>query len=259
MYLCFLNYSNDKIVKQIIKGGFVSSLFLVEKRNMPPLNIDPDNKIGYYCLRQYFRRVTMIGLEYILNLYNMEHQSLADKLGIKKQNINLWIKGKQNISKKYLPLLSEMFGIDEQYFQKELDDVDKLMVQKEKLSQELKPQVVDYETDITLGKDADFIGKPIYNEAEFNQINKEIEKAKLVAEYREVVSGIEDPIELQLMSQLSMLLRDRRKETIFEYTIDALSHYYDVLPDWVGEPESDEFVEEFLELAAHYDKKKIEG
>lgn len=200
----------------------------------------------------------MIGLEYILSLYYMEHQSLADKLGIKKQNINLWIKGKQSISKKHLPLLSEMFGIDEQYFQKELDDVDKLMVQKEKLRQELKPQVVEYETDITLGKDADFIGKPIYNEAEFNQINKEIEKAQLVAEYREVVSSIEDPIELQLMSQLSMLLRESRKETIFEYTIDALSHYYDVLPDWVGEPESDEFVEEFLELVAQYDKKKIE-
>jgi plasmid maintenance system antidote protein VapI len=95
----------------------------------------------------------MIGLEYILNLYNMEHQSLAEKLGIKKQDINLWIKGKQNISKKHLPLLSEMFGIDEQYFQKELDDIDKLMIQKEKLRQELMPKVVDYETDITLGKD----------------------------------------------------------------------------------------------------------
>jgi hypothetical protein len=33
----------------------------------------------------------------------------------------------------------------------------------------------------------------------------------------------------------------------------------DVLPDWIGEPESDEFVEEFLELATHYNKKKIEG
>ncbi|WP_147534388.1 helix-turn-helix domain-containing protein [Bacillus marasmi] len=200
----------------------------------------------------------MVGLEYILNLYHMEHQVLADKLGIKKQNINLWIKGKQSISKKHLPLLSEIFGHEEEYFQKELDDVDKLMIQKEKLRQELKPQVVDYETDITLGKDAEFIGKPIYNKVEFNEINKELEKAQLVAEFREVVSGIDNPLELQLMSQLSMLLRERRQETIFEYTIDALSHYYDVLPDWVGEPESDEFVEEFLELAAQHDKQKIE-
>ena len=29
----------------------------------------------------------MIGLEYILNLYNMQHIELAEILGIKKQNI----------------------------------------------------------------------------------------------------------------------------------------------------------------------------
>jgi len=42
-----------------------------------------------------------------------------------------------------------------------------------------------------------------------------------------------------------------------QYTIDALSHFYNVLPDWVGETESDEFVEEFLELAAHDNKREI--
>jgi uncharacterized protein YjcR len=35
----------------------------------------------------------------------MQHIELAEKLGIKKQNINLWIKRKQNIPKKYLPVL----------------------------------------------------------------------------------------------------------------------------------------------------------
>ena len=40
----------------------------------------------------------------------MQHIELAEKLGIKKQNINMWIKGKQNIPKKYLPILEELFG-----------------------------------------------------------------------------------------------------------------------------------------------------
>ena len=53
----------------------------------------------------------LIGLEYILSLYNMQHIELADKLGIKKQNINLWIKGKQNIPKKYIPVLEELFNV----------------------------------------------------------------------------------------------------------------------------------------------------
>ena len=57
----------------------------------------------------------MLGLEYILGLYNMQHIELAEKLGIKKQNINLWIKRKQNIPKKYLPVLEELFGIDKEY------------------------------------------------------------------------------------------------------------------------------------------------
>jgi hypothetical protein len=41
----------------------------------------------------------------------MQHIELAEKLGIKKQNINLWIKRKQNIPQKYLPVLQELFGI----------------------------------------------------------------------------------------------------------------------------------------------------
>ncbi|HEY5563158.1 MAG TPA: hypothetical protein VIK72_15650 [Clostridiaceae bacterium] len=47
----------------------------------------------------------MSELEYILSLYNMQHIKLAEKLEIKKQSINFWIKGKQKIPKKYLPIL----------------------------------------------------------------------------------------------------------------------------------------------------------
>ncbi|WP_043988510.1 YdaS family helix-turn-helix protein, partial [Caldibacillus thermoamylovorans] len=74
----------------------------------------------------------MNGLEYILSLYQVQHIALAEKLGIKKQNINLWIKGKQNIPKKYLPVLEGLFGINRSYFTKELTDIDKLEIQKEK-------------------------------------------------------------------------------------------------------------------------------
>jgi transcriptional regulator with XRE-family HTH domain len=75
----------------------------------------------------------MIGLEYILKLFEITQQYLADKLEIKRQNIDSWIRGKRNIPKKYLPTLSEIFNIPVEYLQKEIDDIDKLRLQKIKL------------------------------------------------------------------------------------------------------------------------------
>ena len=66
--------------------------------------------------------ISIIGLEYILALYDMQHIDLAERLGIKKQNINMWIKGKQKIPKKYLPVLEELFGINVDYFNKNIDE-----------------------------------------------------------------------------------------------------------------------------------------
>lgn len=195
----------------------------------------------------------MIGLEYILNLYSIQHQELAEKLGIKKQNINLWIKGKQNISKKYLPILSEMFDVDENYFQKELNDIDKLIIQKEKLKRELKPEIVRYDQQLMIGDNADIIEKPIYNTAEINDIELEIEKAKIIGYFRDVVSNINNNAELLMFNQIALLLKEHKDKTILRYTIDAVSHYYNVLPEWVGEPESDEFVDEFIEIVQKYD------
>lgn len=83
----------------------------------------------------------LIGLEYILGLYNMQHVELADSLEIRKQNINMWIKKKQKIPKKYMPILKDIFGIDEEYFIKELNEIDKLEIQKEKLKMDLKPAI----------------------------------------------------------------------------------------------------------------------
>lgn len=67
---------------------------------------------------------TMIGLEYIVNLYGMQQKDLAEKLGIRKQNITYWLKGAQKIPKKYLPILAEIFKVPQEYLQKELEEND---------------------------------------------------------------------------------------------------------------------------------------
>lgn len=83
----------------------------------------------------------MIGLEYIVNLYNTQFKDIAETLGVSKQVVNGWIKGRYKISKKHLPKLSQIFNIPENYFQKELTELEKLEIQKLKLSNE----VINYE------------------------------------------------------------------------------------------------------------------
>lgn len=87
----------------------------------------------------------MIGLEYVLQLANKEQKQLAEELGIRKQNINLWFKQKQNISKKYIPKLAYIFGIDEKYFQMELLPKDKLELEKVWLQAVMKKETDDDE------------------------------------------------------------------------------------------------------------------
>ncbi|MBN1051614.1 XRE family transcriptional regulator [Clostridium botulinum] len=91
----------------------------------------------------------MIGLEFIVNLYNKQFKDVAEELGISKQVVNGWIKGRYNISKKHLPKLSQMFNISEEYFQKKLNDVDKLTIQQMKIRNELN----EYEYEDTFTDD----------------------------------------------------------------------------------------------------------
>lgn len=65
----------------------------------------------------------MIYLEYLLRKYHLQHKDLAEELGIRKQNINMWLKGKQNISKKYLPVLSKKFHVSYQCLEKDVEEV----------------------------------------------------------------------------------------------------------------------------------------
>lgn len=88
--------------------------------------------IYFYLTTKYFcvillnverRCSTMICLEYILELHHMSQAELADALGIKPQNLTLWLKGKQDVSKKHLPAMEKIFGVPQEYFQKELTQI----------------------------------------------------------------------------------------------------------------------------------------
>ena len=191
----------------------------------------------------------MIGLEYILSLYNMQHIELAEKLGIKKQNINLWIKKKQNIPKKYLPILEETFGIKKEYFNKEIDEIDKLEIQKEKLKRDLKPVIKKYEQQFIIGEANDIVEVPVYDKEEINSIERNIEKAKLVTRFKRALDIVDQNPYMDTFKLIVELIEKAQHEIILHKTIEALAHYLEVLPDWVSSgPEQDEFEREIFEV-----------
>jgi len=71
----------------------------------------------------------MIGLEYIMKMNNTTFNFVEELLNIKRQNAQSWCS-------KDLLILSQEFEIPIEYFQKELNEVDKLKLQKIKLLNE---------------------------------------------------------------------------------------------------------------------------
>ena len=191
----------------------------------------------------------LIGLEYILNLYNLQHIELAERLGIKKQNINMWVKGRQNIPKKYLPVLEELFGIDQTYFGRELSEIEQLEIQKEKLKRDLNPVIKKYEQQFSSGEINDLVEVPIYDQEEMNAIEREIEKAKLVSKFKTAMDIVDHNPYLETYKLIVELLEKVQHETVLHKTVEALAHYYEVLPDWVNsEPEQEGFESELFEV-----------
>lgn len=196
----------------------------------------------------------MIGLEYILSLYNMQHIELADKLGIKKQNINLWIKGKQNIPKKYLPVLEELFNINQEYFKKELTDIEKLEIQKEKLKKDLNPVIMDSYEKFLIGEEEGFKEVPVYDKKEINKIENDIEIAKITSKLKDAMSVVDNNPYMDTYKLFAELMEKSQHEPLVHKTIEALAHYFKVLPNWVSSgDEQDDFEEEILEVLSNHD------
>lgn len=191
----------------------------------------------------------MIGLEYVLTVYNLQQVELAEQLGIKKQNISLWVKQRQNIPRKYLPVLENLFGIDQDYFGRELSEFEKLEIQKEKLKQELQPAIQNHEKKFELDGMKEFVMKPVYDKEEIGEIECEIEKAKLIQRFKEVLDLVDRNPYIENYKLIIELLENVQHEVVFHKTIEALAHYYHVLPEWVeSDPEQSEYEEEIFEV-----------
>lgn len=175
----------------------------------------------------------------------MQHIELAEYLGIKKQNINMWIKGKQKIPKKYLPVLKKFFHVQESYFSKELNEIEKLEIQKEKLKKELQPIIKGYERVLSEGA-ANLNEVPVYDKEEINQIERDIEKARIIQRFKDSLETADKHPYMDTYRILIELLDKESTEIILHKTIQGLAHYLNVLPGDISTGEEQEEFETAL-------------
>lgn len=193
--------------------------------------------------------ISIIGLEYILALYDIQHIELAEHLGIKKQNINLWIKGKQKIPKKYIPILEEYFGINKDYFNKNIDEIDKLEIQKEKLKRDLNPIIKEQQSVYVTDEVNNMVRRPIYDKEEINTLERNIEKAKIINKFKSALEIVAPNPYIDTYKLITEILEKAQEEIIVHKTIQALAHYLELLPDNIttGEEQA-EFESEIFEV-----------
>lgn len=86
----------------------------------------------------------MNGLSFILNVYGLEAKDLAQKLGVSKTGVSLWVNGKRNIPQTRLEQISAMFkSIPIKYFQKELLKSEELEIQMIYLNQKDTTEIAE--------------------------------------------------------------------------------------------------------------------
>ena len=176
-------------------------------------------------------------------------KEIAEQLGIKKQNINMWVKGKQNIPKKYLSILEEIFGINREYFGKKLNEIEKLEIQKEKLKKDLQPVIKKHEKRYKAEDINGIVDVPIYDKKEINAIELEIEKAKLIAKFKVAMDIVDDNPYMDTYKLMVELMGNAQHESILHKTIQALAHYLEVLPENIhSNEEQEEFETEIFEV-----------
>lgn len=178
----------------------------------------------------------MIGLEYILKLYNITQQELAEKLGIKRQNIDAWIRGKRKIPQKHLLKLSEIFKLPEGYFQSELNEKDKLSIQQLKIRNDLVTYDYEYkEFNEELGEEVTVYGSYVDQEQElqdnFLELKKDILKLHESIDETigkiDVYSSNDDVIEVIELYQMfiHIIKKGKIKRNVTRNILKGMEHY----------------------------------
>lgn len=76
----------------------------------------------------------------------------------------------------------------------------------------------------------DLVEVPIYDKEEMNAIERDIEKAKLISRFKDAMDLVDNNPYLETYKLIVELLEKVQHESVLHKTIEALAHYYEVLP-----------------------------
>lgn len=163
----------------------------------------------------------MFGLTYIRNLFNMSMDDVAKKLGVSKQTLSKWENKKIKISDERLNQLSSLFNTPKEYFEKELDEINKINIQQLKIQKEIKdnPIIVGYKAQLTL-----FGDEPIYHgENELETLNYEL-KQNVIIKMKDDILKLEENVDKQdiILEMIEMIDDDDCKREII---IEGLKYF----------------------------------
>jgi len=72
--------------------------------------------------------VTILGLEFMMQIYGVSQTDIANLCGIQKQNIQIWITGKQDVSHKHIGKIASYFDQPENLIVTHVDLVQQLEI-----------------------------------------------------------------------------------------------------------------------------------
>ncbi|MGO4548548.1 helix-turn-helix domain-containing protein [Paenibacillus sp. 2TAB23] len=124
----------------------------------------------------------MIGLEYIVKLYNGTYKKLAEKLGITPSTVTDWISKRRPIPKAKLEALSQLFKIEEGFFQKDLTKVEEIELRLDYLRRISKRDLFEVEDIITDddGKEYEYTRLIDPHEDEWRMATEELKIEKVI-------------------------------------------------------------------------------
>lgn len=172
----------------------------------------------------------MIGLEYLLKIYDIQHMELAEKLGIKKQNITMWIKGKQKIPEKHMPIMQEIFGVHESQISCEISEMGKMIMATAKWDRDRKIQTVNVlpclDRKLNEVSDVDFAKDVKSGFEEMSIVEKSLRQRILLNQ----LSLLSETNDYDVITLLSESLENKEFEKIFSKVLIGVFHYMDIIP-----------------------------
>lgn len=195
----------------------------------------------------------MIGLTLARELNKITMEELAQKLNITKQSISLWEKD-GNIPLRRQKELSQILRIPENYLTKELSEIDRLIIRKIQIQNDIKDSTVTVDEDII----DEETGKVITNTQTFitnnsllktlDEINNEIEKLKFKDEIGSSIN--KSQINQYLYNKFYLILEDKKVDkVVIQRILQAIKYFYD------GKDSEENNINELIGVISKIDKK----